>query len=150
MQLQASSCARHAVITCYLPGPYRKSYGAALTVTPRSYPQETSLSTTGAKYFIKLSVSKCSIVLVPPNPGTLVSTPGAFFTVLVSSSYSSLRFCWRWKEKRAFISQLRSGCVGFPLTKPRVNLVLIIIRINLAKFMLLVPDVLQITGQPNS
>ena len=40
--------------------------------------------------------------------------------------------------------------MGCPLTKPRVNLVLIIIRINLAKFMLLVPDVLQITGQPNS
>ena len=135
-----SPCPRHALITCYLPGPYRKSYGAALTVTPRSYPQETSLSTTGAKYFIQLSVSKCSIVLVSPNPGTLVCTPGAFFTVLVSSSYSSLRFRLRGKEKSTFISQLRGSGVGCLLTKPRVDLVLIIIRVNLVKVMLLVLD----------
>ena len=72
------------------PGPYLKSYGAALTVTPLSYPQETRASTIGAKYGTNLSVSRCSIVSVFPNPGTLVSTPGEFFIVFVLSSYTSL------------------------------------------------------------
>lgn len=44
------------------------------------------MSTIGLKYEIKFVVSKCSMVEVSPNPGTLVSTPGAFLTVFVFSS----------------------------------------------------------------
>lgn len=77
---------RHLQSKCYSPGPYRKSYGAALTLNPRLYPQETSASTIGLKYEIKFVVSKCSMVEVSPNPGTLVSTPGAFLTVFVFAS----------------------------------------------------------------
>jgi len=43
---------------------------------------------------------------------------------------------------------LRGSGVGCPLTKPRVNLVLIIIRINLAKVMLLVLDYCKLLVNP--